>query len=35
MDILVDSNVIWDIVTEDKKWFLCSSQALAKYITIA
>src|SRR3972149_6250064 len=31
MDILVDSNVILDIVTEDKKWFLLSSQALAKY----
>jgi len=31
MDILVDSNVILDIVTEDKKWFLWSSQALAKY----
>jgi hypothetical protein len=31
MDILVDSNVILDIVTEDKKWFLWSSQALANY----
>ena len=31
MDILVDSNVILDIVTEDKKWFLWSSQALARY----
>ncbi|MGA2465494.1 MAG: type II toxin-antitoxin system VapC family toxin [Thermodesulfobacteriota bacterium] len=31
MDILVDSNVILDIVTEDKKWFPWSSQALAKY----
>ena len=31
MDILVDSNVILDIVTEDRKWFLWSSQALAKY----
>lgn len=31
MDILVDSNVILDIVTEDKKWFLWSSQALASY----
>ena len=31
MDILVDSNVILDIATEDKKWFPWSSQALAKY----
>ena len=31
MGILVDSNVILDIVTEDKKWFPWSSQALAKY----
>ncbi len=31
MDILVDSNVILDIVTEDKKWFPWSSQALTKY----
>ena len=31
MDILVDSNVILDIVTEDKKRFLWSSQALANY----
>jgi hypothetical protein len=31
MDIFVDSNVILDIVTEDKKWFLWSSQALAKF----
>ena len=31
MDILVDSNVILDIVTEDEKWFPWSSQALAKY----
>jgi predicted nucleic acid-binding protein len=31
MDILVDSNVILDIVTEDKKWFPWSSQVLAKY----
>ncbi len=31
MDILVDSNVILDIVTEDKKWFPWSSQTLAKY----
>ena len=31
MDILVDSNVILDIVTEDKKWFHWSSDTLAKY----
>jgi predicted nucleic acid-binding protein len=31
MDILVDSNVILDIVTEDKKWFQWSSDALAMY----
>lgn len=31
MDILVDSNVVLDIVTEDKKWFPWSSKALAKY----
>jgi len=31
MDILVDSNVILDIVTEDKKWFEWSSGALAQY----
>jgi predicted nucleic acid-binding protein len=31
MEILVDSNVILDIVTEDKKWFQWSSQALAHY----
>ena len=30
MDILVDSNVILDIVTEDNKWFEWSSDALAK-----
>ena len=29
MDILVDSNVILDILTEDKKWFPWSSQTLA------
>ena len=27
MEILVDSNVILDIVTEDKKWFTWSSRA--------
>jgi len=32
MDILVDSNVILDIVTEDKKWFPWSSETLAKYV---
>jgi predicted nucleic acid-binding protein len=31
MDILVDSNVILDILTEDKKWFSWSSQALARW----
>jgi len=31
MDILVDSNVILDILTEDKKWFPCSSKTLARY----
>ena len=28
MDILVDSNVILDILTVDKKWFLWSSESL-------
>ena len=31
MEILVDSNVILDIVTEDKKWVTWSSQALELY----
>ena len=31
MEILVDSNVILDIVTQDKKWFAWSSQALELY----
>jgi len=31
MDILVDSNVILDILTEDKKWFPWSSKTLAYY----
>ncbi len=31
MDILVDSNVILDIVTEDKKWFQWSSDTLARF----
>jgi predicted nucleic acid-binding protein len=31
MDIVVDSNVILDIVTEDKKWFPWSSEALTHY----
>jgi len=31
MDILVDSNVILDILTEDKKWFPWSSETLADY----
>ena len=30
MDILVDSNVILDIVTEDKTWFQWSSETLAR-----
>jgi predicted nucleic acid-binding protein len=30
MDILVDSNVILDIVTEDKNWFQWSSDTLAR-----
>jgi len=29
VDILVDSNVILDILTEDKKWFAWSSETLA------
>ena len=32
MDILVDSNVILDIATEDKNWFSWSSETLAFYI---
>lgn len=31
MDILVDSNVILDIVTEDQTWFQWSSETLARY----
>jgi predicted nucleic acid-binding protein len=31
MDILVDSNVLLDILTEDKKWFPWSSETLAYY----
>lgn len=31
MEILVDSNVILDIVTEDRKWFQWSSETLAFY----
>jgi hypothetical protein len=31
MEILVDSNVILDIVTEDKKWVTWSSRALDHY----
>jgi len=31
MGILVDSKVVLDVVTEDKKWFPWSSQTLAKY----
>ncbi len=31
MEILVDSNVILDIATEDATWFQWSSEALARY----
>jgi predicted nucleic acid-binding protein len=31
MDILVDSNVILDIATEDERWFQWSSQTLDRY----
>ncbi len=31
MDILVDSNVILDIVTDDRDWFRWSSETLAMY----
>lgn len=31
MDILVDSNVILDIATEDENWFEWSSETLANY----
>ena len=31
MGILVDSKVVLDVVTEDKKWFPWSSQAPATY----
>jgi len=31
MDMVVDSNVILDIVTEDKRWFTWSSESLAHY----
>ena len=31
MEILVDSNVILDVVTEDKRWFKWSSEALAEH----
>ena len=31
MDILVDSNVIIDIATEDREWFQWSSETLAYY----
>ncbi len=30
-DVLVDSNVILDIVTEDPRWFAWSAQTLANY----
>ena len=31
MPVLIDSNILLDIFTKDKKWFSCSSQTLAKY----
>lgn len=31
MDILVDSNILLDIVTEDTDWFQWSSETLARY----
>ncbi len=31
MDVLVDSNVILDILTEDKEWFNWSSETMAIY----
>lgn len=31
MDIVVDSNIILDIVTEDKKWFKWSSEVLSRH----
>ena len=31
MDMLVDSNVILDIVTEDRRWFAWSSETLSLY----
>ena len=31
MEILVDSNIILDIVTEDPKWFSWSSETVAQY----
>jgi predicted nucleic acid-binding protein len=31
MDVLVDSNVILDILTEDKEWFSWSSETMATY----
>jgi len=31
--VLVDSNVILDIITEDKRWYAWSSEALARFAT--
>jgi predicted nucleic acid-binding protein len=31
VEVLIDSNVILDIVTEDKKWFQWSSETLARF----
>ena len=30
-DVLVDSNVILDVLTEDRQWFEWSAQMLVKY----
>ena len=31
-DVLVDSNVILDVLTEDRQWFEWSAQMLVKYV---
>ncbi|MEA3279416.1 MAG: DNA-binding protein, partial [Thermodesulfobacteriota bacterium] len=31
MEILIDSNVILDVFTKDKKWFKWSSKTLSRY----
>lgn len=35
METLVDSNVILDIVTEDKRWFQWSSETLAQQAEVS